>query len=184
MNTNHQDTILEKINSFFKEFAKFLFKKVFFLSKASKLERFVKNKYVPFALSQRKSIFMSIARFATINRPINGMYMEFGSHEGNTMRMAWDTFNLMFDWEFVAFDSFEGLPEISEIDQQEIWRKGKLKTGVREFKRIVRKSGMDLNRLIVVKGFYSETLNESCIKSLSPKKAAVVYIDCDLLARP
>ena len=80
---------------------------------------------------------MSIARFANINRPIVGAYMEYGCHEGNTMRMAWDNFRWLFDWDYYAFDSFEGLPEISEIDRQEIWQKGKLKTTAEEFRSIV-----------------------------------------------
>ena len=36
------------------------------------------------------------------------------------------------------------------------------------------------DELIVIKGFYNETLNEELVKRLSPTKAAVIYVDCDL----
>ena len=73
-------------------------------------EHWVRSEYDAFGRGQRKQIFLSIARFAHINRPIEGYYFEFGSHEANTMRLAWDAFRYLFNWSFVAFDSFEGLP--------------------------------------------------------------------------
>jgi len=38
--------------------------------------------------------------------------------------MAWNYTKDLFAWTYVAFDSFEGLPEIPEIDQQPIWYPG------------------------------------------------------------
>jgi len=106
--------------------------------------------------------------------------MEFGSHEGRTMRLAWKHFQYLFNWDFVAFDSFEGLPEIEKIDRQKIWEKGRLKTGEEDFIRIVTGAGMPKNRLTTVKGFYDESLVPELQKKMLPKKAAVVYVDCDL----
>ena len=48
----------------------------------------VENEYTPFGQAQKKYIFMSIARFCHINRPIKGHYFEFGCHGANTMRLA------------------------------------------------------------------------------------------------
>ncbi len=143
-------------------------------------EMWIRRKYEKFGRNQREFIYMSIARFCFINRPITGYYFEFGCHEANTMRLAWRTFKWLFDWEYVAFDSFEGLPEIEGIDKQEIWKKGKLKTTEHEFERKVFASGMPKSKLTTVKGFYDESLNDELRKKLSPKKAAVIYIDCDL----
>ena len=50
---------------------------------------------------------------------MEGYYFEFGSHEANTMRMAWDTLRHLFDYTYVAFDSFEGLPEPDDLDGDE-----------------------------------------------------------------
>lgn len=138
------------------------------------------EEYVRFGREQRESIFLGIARFAHINRPIDGYYFEFGCHEANTMRMAWKHFRYLFKWDFVAFDSFEGLPEIAEIDRQEIWAKGRLKTAEDTFVDIVTGAGMPRDRLTVVKGFYDRSLTPVLAARLKPRKAAVVYIDCDL----
>jgi len=124
--------------------------------------------------------FLSIARFAHINRPIKGYYFEFGSHEGRTMRLAWRHFQHLFDWDFVAFDSFEGLPEIEEIDRLPIWERGKLATSEEKFIDIVTRAGMPRHRLKTVKGFFDHTLTALLVEELLPRKAAVVYIDCDL----
>ena len=140
----------------------------------------VRNEYTRYGQQQRQTVFMDIARFAHINRPIEGYYFEFGCHEAHTMRMAFDCFHNLFDWHYVAFDSFEGLPEIPGIDQQAIWQKGKLKTDEEEFRRICVRHGIPENRLTTVKGFYDTSLTESLKQRLAPKKAAVIYIDCDL----
>src|SRR3990167_7544208 len=143
-------------------------------------KRWIKYKYARFGLDQKRHIFMSIARFCNINRPMSGYYFEFGCHSASTMRMAFDHSRYLFDWDYVAFDSFEGLPEIPDIDKQEIWVKGKLKTTEEEFRGIVVGHGMPSEKLKTVKGFYSSTRTEELKAELLPKKAVVVYIDCDL----
>jgi hypothetical protein len=145
-----------------------------------KARKWTTNEYMAFAHGNMRYLFLSIARFAHINRPIEGYYLEFGSHEGRTMRLAWRHFQHLFNWDFIAFDSFEGLPEIEDIDKQQIWQKGRLKTGVETFIKIVTKSGMPRERLRTVKGFYDDSLTADLQNELLPRKAAVVYVDCDL----
>jgi hypothetical protein len=140
----------------------------------------LRNEYTRYADEQRKSLFMGIARFCHINRPIKGSYLEFGCHGAHTMRLAWDCFHHLFDWHYVAFDSFEGLPEIAKIDEMKIWEKGKLKTTEEEFLRVVTRHGLPRERLTLVKGFYDQTLTDDLRRRLLPQKAAVVYVDCDL----
>ena len=142
--------------------------------------RWVSRAYMPHIRQQRLQIMLDIARFATANRPIDGYYMEFGSFGANTMRLAWKCFHHLFDWHYISFDSFEGLPEISEIDQQEIWQKGKLAMTEERFVRLCRRSGMPADRLTTVKGFYERSLTQQLKEKLLPRKAAVIYIDCDL----
>lgn len=143
-------------------------------------QRWVEQEYTPFARAERTRIFMSIARFAHINRPIEGYYFEFGSHEGNTMRMAWDAFHHLFGWTFVAFDSFQGLPAMESHDRSDIFRAGNLATSEQRFVQIVTGHGMPRQRLMTVAGFYDDTLTDDLRQRLLPKKAAVIYIDCDL----
>ncbi|NDF99196.1 MAG: hypothetical protein EB101_09790, partial [Chitinophagia bacterium] len=115
-----------------------------------------------------------------INRPMTGYYFEFGCNGANTIKLAWNNFRHLFDFYYVGFDSFEGLPEIAEIDKQEIWKKGKLAYEESEYTRIALAHGIPVNRFRTVKGFYENTLNGELRTQLSPMKAAVVYIDCDL----
>ena len=149
-------------------------------TKSYKSRKWIRNVYTKFGLEQRRSMFLSISRYCQINRPITGYYFEFGCHGANTMRIAYDSFHYLHNFTYVAFDSFEGLPEISAIDEQEIWSEGKLKTSQEEFISIVTRHGIPNEKLITVKGFYEDSLNPKLKEKLLPTKAAVVYVDCDL----
>lgn len=142
--------------------------------------RWIRRQYWQFGQDQRSFIFMSIARFLHINRPVAGYYFEFGCNEANTMRKAWDHFQHLFDFVYVGFDSFEGLPEIAPIDQQVIWEKGKLAFAEQSFIRRVVGHGMPEKKLRTVKGFYDVSLTHELKNQFLPTKAAVIYIDCDL----
>jgi O-methyltransferase len=133
-----------------------------------------------FRARARQDVFMSISIFCFHNQPIDGYYFEFGCHKARTMRLAWDMFHSLYDWTFVAFDSFEGLPEMDAADSMPIWKKGDLKTSETDFVNVVTQHGMPRDRLKTVKGFYNESLTPALRDELLPQKAAVVYIDCDL----
>jgi O-methyltransferase len=98
------------------------------------------------------------------------------------MRLAWDAFHALFDWTYVGFDSFAGLPEIAAGDELPIWRQGALATSEEDFVARVTKRGMPREKLLTVKGFYEESLTPELRDRLLPTRAAVVYIDCDLYA--
>ena len=151
------------------------------ISKNERLRlKWLRQDFTRYALENRENIFLSVARFGVANRPIEGYYFEFGCHSGKTMKMAWKHSRHVFDWTFVGFDSFEGLPEIKPKDDQVIWGKGKLTTTEDDFVRIVTSAGMPRNRLKTVKGFYDQTLTPELADNLGKKKAAAIYIDCDL----
>jgi O-methyltransferase len=144
--------------------------------------RWVRGTYFAFGRSERERLLLGIMRFCHINRPINGYYFEFGCHSGSTMKMTWRHSRHLFDWIYVGFDSFEGLPEVEGIDKLEIFQKGKMSTSEPDFVAAVMAAGMPRDRLRTVKGFYDRTLTPDLAASLAPKKAAVIYIDCDLYA--
>lgn len=151
----------------------------------NKMERFarpkwIRKEYSALARADRKYLYMSAARFMNINRPIPGYYFEFGCHEANTMRDAWSSFRYLFDLHYVAFDSFEGLPDMEDFDKSSIFIAGNLATEENEFIRRVTSAGMPIEKLTTVKGFYNKTLNDELAEKLLPSKAAVIYIDCDL----
>ncbi|MBM3350012.1 MAG: class I SAM-dependent methyltransferase, partial [Betaproteobacteria bacterium] len=148
----------------------------------SRRERWIREEYWQFGQDQRRFLFMSIARFLHINRPISGYYFEFGCNEANTMRMAWDHFRYLFDLTYVGFDSFEGLPQITPIDRQEVWEKGKLAYSEQLFLKRLIEHGFPSTKIRTVKGFYDSSLTPALRDKLLPKKAAVIYVDCDLYA--
>ena len=143
-------------------------------------DRWVREEYMAYGMRMREEIFLSIARFAHINRPIRGYYFEFGCHEANTMRMAWTHFRHLFDWTFVAFDSFQGLPDPTPEDRSAIFTAGNLVTDEATFLSLCRRAGMPPSRLRTVKGFYDKSLTSELRDQLLPTKAAVIYVDCDL----
>ena len=143
-------------------------------------KRWIINKYSRFNRIQHQENFIKVARFLQINRPINGYYFEFGCNEGNTFREAWDAFHHLFDFTYIAFDSFEGLPDIEEIDKQDIWKKGKLAYPEEELIKVILKHGIPMAKFRTVKGFYENTLTIDLQNELLPTKAAVIHIDCDL----
>jgi O-methyltransferase len=140
----------------------------------------VKLDHETFRDLQREYIFFSVARFCSLNSLNDGYYFEFGCHEARTMRLAWEHTGALFDWTYVGFDSFAGLPEISEIDRQPIWKQGSLATSETDFIAVTLGAGMPLERLRTVKGFYDQSLTAALAETLLPKKAAVIFIDCDL----
>jgi hypothetical protein len=96
--------------------------------------------------------------------------------------MAWDAFHHLFDFTYVGFDSFEGLPEISKIDEQAIWEKGKLAFAEQKFIDTATAHGIPKTKLLTVRGFYNQSLTASLAQQLLPNNAAVIYVDCDLYA--
>jgi O-methyltransferase len=148
----------------------------------SRRARFLATTYEAFRHEARRAMFMRIAIFRHQNQPIDGYYFEFGCHTGRTMRLAFEAFDDLFDQTYVAFDSFEGLPPLSNDDKMPIWREGSLATSESEFRAIVTRHGMPEDRLITVKGFYHETLRPELAARLLPTKAAVILVDCDLYA--
>jgi O-methyltransferase len=140
----------------------------------------VKLDHESFRERQREYIFFSIARFCSLNSLTDGYYFEFGCHKARTMRLAWEHTGTLFNWMYVGFDSFAGLPEISEIDRQPIWKQGGLATSEMDFIAKMLGAGMPPERLRTVKGFYDQSLSPALAETLLPRKAAVIFVDCDL----
>ena len=70
--------------------------------------KWMREEYVNFHHQERNYIFLSIAKFCHINRPMERYYFEFGCHSANSMKMAWKHTRYLFNWTYVAFDTFKG----------------------------------------------------------------------------
>jgi hypothetical protein len=138
--------------------------------------------YHPFRERVRRDLFLSLAVYGYQNRIEGQYYFEFGCHGARTLRLAWDAFHALFDWTYVAFDSFAGLPEIAEGDRSAAWNQGALATSEEELVRLVVEHGMPRQKLVTVAGFYEQSLKPELRDRLLPGGAAVVFVDCDLYA--
>jgi len=129
-------------------------------------------------------IFLKYAMNYVFGCQIQGDYLEFGSFRGNTLTTAFlsaKRFGLN-SMKFFIFDSFEGLPPIAGVDAEGPchYEQGQYACSLDEFTRIIARRGVDLQRVVVTKGWYDKTLNGETSKRLQIKKAAIIWIDCDL----
>jgi hypothetical protein len=139
--------------------------------------------YTPFEQECRERFYLAATNFMFSNLCeglSSGYYFEFGCHKARTMRYAWKHTQHNFAFTYVGFDSFEGLPEIDPVDQMAGWRKGFFAMSEEDFTRTVRNAGMPPDRLVTVKGFYDKTLTPELADRFLPRKASIIYVDCDL----
>lgn len=83
---------------------------------------------------------------------------------------------------FFGFDSFEGLPKIYGVDKtrRNIFYRGQYSCSQKDVEKNLNKYGVDWTRTFLIKGFFSESLNERIKKQHKMDKIAIVLIDCDL----
>ena len=114
---------------------------------------------------------------------IAGNYLEFGVHKARTFRIALSEAKKknFTNMSFYAFDSFEGLPEASEIDKFPGWKKGNLKTDYERFDELIKEHNLYTDKIYKIKGFYEDSLTNSLSNELlkNNEKASIIYIDCD-----
>ena len=152
-------------------------------------------------LIQRLIIFAHVGKFIVItphrlemlqkaiqyvkNEKVPGSYFEFGVARGLTFAGAYllvKKYNAPIS-KFYAFDSFEGFPELGEIDKKfERFKTGDEKWPTEDFDKTLHKASVDRNHIEVVRGWFKDSLNpELSNRLLNNKiKASVIWIDCDL----
>lgn len=112
-----------------------------------------------------------------------GDYLEFGVYKGsnfvNAIRIAKG--KRLERMKFYAFDSFEGLPDIAGVDLEfKQFKSGELSFSLNKFEDNLRKNGVDFSKIVIVRGFFKDTLVIKIKSGLGIKSAAVIWVDCDL----
>lgn len=113
---------------------------------------------------------------------IKGDYLEFGC--GNNVR----SFRLAYKYKVLekmklrlfAFDSFQGLSKPEGIDKHAQWRKGAMAVSIKDFHKVLASQNASPKEYHIVPGFYNETLDGFSPSKYGIKKAAMVFVDCDL----
>jgi len=136
---------------------------------------------------------------------MEGDYLEFGCFRGRSMIAAhkaisdaYEMFCTSDAWaiyrheagarrkmfgqmRFFAFDSFKGLPAVEGLDAlSEEFKEGMYACSESDFLKIVTSAGVPREKVITVPGFYRDSLKPELRDQLKLRKAAVVWIDCDL----
>jgi hypothetical protein len=112
-----------------------------------------------------------------------GDYYEFGIFRGYTLWYAQQLMNRLGyrSMRVVGFDSFEGLPEVSGVDDYKgDFSKGQYAASLAYVRDQLTKHGVDWQRTILVPGYFEATLNAELKRELALRPAATVLIDCDL----
>lgn len=120
-----------------------------------------------------------------VGTQIPGDYLEFGVFQGKTFSYAYRVMGLLFpEMRFVALDSFEGLPEPKGIDAKNNYTSGfysgQFACDVDQFEKTLVSGGVDTNRVMIVKGWFDETLKSDNPQTSVLEKVAAAWIDCDL----
>lgn len=142
------------------------------------------NKIPKYGRIERQHI-MKIAFDFIAKNEINGNYLEFGCFEGRSFCYAYTAYQNMIkkgflqEYPMYIFDSFEGLPSLSEQDKMDnygAFNPGDYSCTLDGVKKNLIKKNVDLSKVKFVQGFYSESLK----RDHDITKVSIAHIDCDL----
>ena len=135
-----------------------------------------------FAYNEQEKQILTCMDFISWNE-IRGDYLEFGVFAGRNFIKAYHfakNKNIK-GMRFFAFDSFEGLPELTGKDKDsKQFFKGQFNCSLEDFKQICKKKNVNLSEVITIKGWFNKVLNKKLKDNYNIKKAAYIFIDVDL----
>jgi predicted O-methyltransferase YrrM len=111
-----------------------------------------------------------------------GDYLEFGVYNGTSLicmhrvlgELGFNNIRLF------GFDSFEGLPKTAAKDDEGTWYPGQFCCDYEFTKKVLNSENVDWNRTFLIKGWFSDTLNDDLIRNYNINKASVIMVDCDM----
>ena len=171
------------------------------------LKPFIRNNDRRFYKKSSDSIIAKASRFIACEM-IEGDYLEFGVYQGASFISSYCWLNHQFhsrssldvggvnqdadknhrmsiwnNMRFFAFDSFEGLPELSVDDKAtHDFQKGQYACSAEKFRDNVIAKGVPEQKLHLVKGFFDKTCTEETHVKHKLEKASIIWIDADLFS--
>jgi O-methyltransferase len=122
-----------------------------------------------------------------VGAELDGDYLEFGVFEGKTFAYAYKVMAPLFPkMRYIAFDSFEGLPEPTGVDAENDFSssfvKGQFRCGKDQFMANLEAANeaIDLSRVHTVQGWFHESLRDDNPAISEIKLVSAAWIDCDL----
>lgn len=111
-----------------------------------------------------------------------GDYLEFGVYHGASLAcMHRATSELgIGGMRLFGFDSFQGMPPETEQEEGAGWLEGDYRSRLSFTRRFLRTAEVDLQKVVLVKGWYRNTLTPGLIKRHNLREASIVMVDCDI----
>jgi len=125
------------------------------------------------------------ARFEADSIPSNdslkGDYMEFGVYQGEMFEFVVREASEKMPWmRFFACDSFKGLPKPRGIDRDSEFVEGQFACSEERFMERIAQLPIEQHRVVVVPGWFHQSLAEYNAGAYNIQVVSVAYIDCDL----
>lgn len=111
-----------------------------------------------------------------------GDYLEFGVFNGTSLACAYHAFAEvgLHEVRLFGFDSFEGLPEQADSDDEGVWLPGEFACSIDVTKRNLSRRGVDWRRVFLIEGWFDTTLTPTLLEQYELRKISVAMIDCDI----
>lgn len=113
-----------------------------------------------------------------------GDYCEFGIFKGHTFLQAQKEANKLgiANMRFFGFDSFEGLPKPEGIDvtEEEHFYARQYEWPIEAVRKSLDEHGVDWDKTFLIKGYFSDTLNEQTRSQYNIQRVPVALVDGDL----
>jgi len=111
-----------------------------------------------------------------------GDYLEFGVSQGTSMEIMYKELKRIGNesTSLYGFDSFEGMPESTDGEDDGTWSRGDFKQDIDVVKSRLSSAGIDWNRVHLEKGWFDDTCTSEFINKFGIKKAGIIMIDCDI----
>jgi hypothetical protein len=111
-----------------------------------------------------------------------GAYLEFGVYVGTSMASMYKAATQVgaTHLQFVGFDSFQGMPEGVEEEDDRRWQAGQLYSDIDLTRENLTRLGVPVDRIVLVPGWFDESLIGDTRERLGLTRAAVVMVDCVL----
>lgn len=66
------------------------------------------------------------------------------------------------------------------MSEGKAFQKGQFKSSRKLFVKLIKESGVDMSRAVIVEGLYSDSLNQTVKEKHGLRRAAIIHVDCDL----
>jgi hypothetical protein len=108
-----------------------------------------------------------------------GDYLEFGVSRGTSLACVYRALMKkdLSHVRLIGFDSFQGLPPEAE---DEGWVPGDYKSSQEATRAYLASMDVDMRRVTLVEGWFSQTCTEETKVRLALQKASIIMVDCDL----